>query len=137
MADAKPPVQAELIWSDHLRFGATSGPNAIAVDGDGAAGPSPRQLAAFAIAGCMSADVVSIIQKGRHPLTGFRVSFTGERAPVPPRRYVRISLHFHISGAVPPEAVERAIALSRDTYCSVWLSMRQDIDFTTAFEIHP
>ena len=137
MADAKPPVQAELIWSDHLRFGATSGPNAIAVDGDGAAGPSPMQLAAFAIAGCMSADVVSIIQKGRHPLTGFRVSFTGERAPVPPRRYVRINLHFHISGAVPPEAVERAIALSRDTYCSVWLSMRQDIDFTTAFEIHP
>jgi len=137
MADEKPPVHAELIWSDHLRFGATSGPNAVVVDGDGAAGPSPLQLAAFALAGCMSADMVSILQKGRHPLTGLRTSFTGERAPNPPRRYVRINLHFHVTGAVPPEAVERAIALSRETYCSVWQSMRQDIDFTTTFDLHP
>lgn len=137
MGEAKPPVTAELIWADHLRFGATSGPNAVVVDGDGAAGPSPLQLAAFGLAGCMSADVVSILQKGRHPLTAFRASFTGERAPNPPRRFVRINLHFHITGAVPPEAVERAIALSRDTYCSVWQSMRQDIEFTTTFELHP
>lgn len=137
MADAKLPVHAELVWADHLRFGATSGPNAVVVDGDGAAGPSPMQLAAFALAGCMSADVVSIVQKGRHPLTGLRVSFTGERAATPPRRYVRINLHFRITGAVPPEAAERAIALSRDTYCSVWQSLRQDIDFTTSFDIHP
>ena len=41
MADAKPPVVAELIWADALRFGATSGTNAIVVDGDSAAGPSP------------------------------------------------------------------------------------------------
>lgn len=137
MADAKPPVTAELIWADHLRFGATSGPNAVVVDGDGAAGPSPLQVTAFGLAGCMSADVVSILQKGRHPLTGLRTSFTGERAPNPPRRFVRITLHFHVSGAVPAEAVERAIALSRETYCSVWQSMRQDIAFTTTFDIHP
>lgn len=137
MADAKPPVTAELIWADHLRFGATSGPSAVVIDGDGAAGPSPLQLAAFGLAGCMSADVVSILQKGRHPLTGFRSTFTGERAPNPPRRFVRINLHFHITGAVPAAAVERAIALSRDTYCSVWQSMRQDIEFTTSFDLHP
>src|SRR6185503_8174539 len=136
MGDAKPPVTAELIWADRLRFGATSGPNAVVIDGDGAAGPSPMQLAAFGLAGCMSADVASILQKGRHPLSGLRVSFTGERAPDPPRRFVRINLHFHITGAVPAEAVERAIALSRDTYCSVWHSMRQDLEFTTTFELH-
>lgn len=130
-------MSAELVWSDHLRFGATSGPNAIVVDGDGAAGPSPLQLAAFALAGCMSADVVAILEKGRHGLTGLRVSFSGERAPEPPRRFVRITLHFHVSGPVPPEAVERAIALSRDTYCSVWHSMRQDIDFVTLIDVQP
>lgn len=135
MADARPPVTAELIWSDHLRFGATSGPNAIVVDGDGAAGPSPLQLTAFGLAGCMAADVVSILQKAHHPLTALRVSLTGDRAADPPRRFVRIALHFHVSGAVPADAVERAIALSREKYCSVWHSLRQDIHFVTLFDI--
>ena len=137
VADVKPPVTAELIWSEGLRFGATSGPNAIVIDGDGAAGPSPMQLAAFGLAGCMAADVVSILQKGRQPLTGLRASFSGERAPDPPRRFVRITLHFHISGAVPTDAVERAIALSREKYCSVWHSFRQDIDFSTSLRSAP
>lgn len=137
MADPKPPLKAELVWSDALRFGATSGPSAVVIDGDGAAGPSPMQLAAFALAGCMAADVVAILQKGRHPLNGMRVSFDGERAQEPPRRFVRIALHFHVSGSVPAEAVERAIALSRAKYCSVWHSLRQDITFLTSFAIHP
>jgi putative redox protein len=136
VTDTRPPVTAELIWSDHLRFGATSGPNAIVVDGDGAAGPSPMQLVAFGLAGCMAADVVAILQKGRHPLTGLRASFSGEREEEPPRRYVRVALHFHVSGAVPAEAVERAIALSRDKYCSVWHSCRQDLDFITTYDLH-
>jgi putative redox protein len=135
--DPKPPLKAELVWSDGLRFGATAAANAIVVDGDGAAGPSPMQLAAFALAGCMAADVVAILQKGRHSLTALRVSFTADRAPDPPRRFTRVSIHFHASGAVPSEAVERAIALSHETYCSVWHSMRPDIAFLTSFEIVP
>jgi putative redox protein len=137
MPDPKPPLSAELVWSDRLRFGATAGPNAIVVDGDGAAGPSPMQLAAFALAGCMAADMVAILQKGRHALAGLRVSFKGDRASDPPRRFLRITIHFHVSGSVPQEAVERAIALSHEKYCSVWHSMRQDIAFLTSFEIHP
>jgi putative redox protein len=131
----KPPLKAELVWSDGLQFRATAGSSAIVVDGDGAAGPSPMQLAAFALAGCMAADVVAIVEKGRHSLTALRVSLTGERAPDPPRRFTRISIHFHVSGAVPSEAIERAIALSREKYCSVWHSMRPDIGFFTSFEI--
>jgi putative redox protein len=137
VSDSKPPVAADLIWSDQLRFGATSGPTAIVIDGDGAAGPSPMQLAAFGVAGCMAIDVVSILQKGRHPMTGLRASFSGERAAEPPRRYTRITLHFHVSGAVPRDAVERAIALSHDKYCSVWHTFRQDIEFQTTYEVHP
>ncbi len=137
MSDSKPPVSAELVWTDRLRFGATSGTAAMVIDGDGAAGPSPLQLAAFGLAGCMAADVVSILQKGRHPLTGLRAEFTGERAPAPPRRFVRLTLHFRVTGAVPGEAVARAVALSRETYCSVWHSMRQDIEFDTSYDIVP
>ena len=137
MAEIKPPLVAELVWDEQLRFGAVSGPAAIVIDGDGAVGPSPMQLAAFGLAGCMAADVISILQKGRHPITGMRVSFSGDRAPEPPRRFVSIALQFIVSGAVPRDAVERALALSREKYCSVWHSMRQDIAFTTIFDIHP
>jgi putative redox protein len=135
MAETKPPTTAELIWSEGLRFGATAGKTALVVDGDGAAGPSPVHLAAIAVAGCMGADVVYLLEKGRQPLTGMRISFSAERAARPPQRFTRIRLNFHVAGAVTPESVERAIAMSRETYCSVWHSMRQDIEFVTAFDI--
>lgn len=137
MAEQKPPVVAELLWTAGLKFGATSGPNALVVDADGAAGPSPMQLAAFALAGCMAADIVSILQKGRHRLTGFRASLTGARHDVPPRSFTAIRLHFQVAGAVPAEVMERAIDLSREKYCSVWHSFRRDIDFMTSFDITP
>ena len=108
----------------------------MVIDGDSAAGPSPMQLAAFGLAGCMAADVVSILQHGHHPLTALRASFSGERAPDPPRRFTRITLQFHVTGNVPPDAVERAIGLSREKYCSVWHSMRPDIEFVTSFDIY-
>src|SRR6266850_6209242 len=126
MADPKPPVVVELVWSGELRFDATSGENRVIIDGDSKAGPSPMQYAAMGLAGCMAADVTDIIRKGRHPLTALRATFTGTRADSPPRRYLRISLHFVFEGAVPADAVERAIALSREKYCSVWHSFGQD-----------
>src|ERR1044071_831126 len=137
MADAKLPTTLELTWSEKVRFRATAGKNEMVVDGDGEGGPSPVQVAAIGLAGCMGADVAAILEKGRQPLTGMRVVFSGERAPTPPRRFTRITLHFDISGAVAADAVERAITLSRETYCSVWHSMRQDIEFLTTFEIRP
>jgi len=105
------------------------------VDGDGKQGASPMEHAAVALAGCMGADVVDILRKGRHPLTALHVTFTGARAEQPPRRFTEISLRFDIEGAVPTEAVERAIALSREKYCSVLHSFRQDIAFSTTFQI--
>jgi len=137
MADARPPLVAELVWSGDLRFEASSGANIAIVDGDSKAGLSPTQCAAIGLAGCMAADVVDIVRKGRHPLTTLRVTFTGTRAEQPPRRFLQIELRFDVRGAVPPEAIERAIALSRDKYCSVWHSFRQDIALSTTFHITP
>jgi putative redox protein len=137
VADARPPLVAELVWSGELRFDAASGATTTIVDGDGKFGPSPVQHAAVALAGCMAADVADIIRKGRHPLTAMRVTFTGARAEEPPRRFTQIDLRFDIQGAVPPEAVERAIALSREKYCSVLHTFRQDIPVSITFEITP
>jgi len=133
----KPPVVAELVWSGQLQFGATSGTNALVIDGDSAAGASPVQLLAISVASCMSIDVVDILQKGRHPVTAFRTKLTGDRAAEPPRRLLAINLEFTLHGNVPQAALERAIALSRDKYCSVWHSLRQDIQLSTTFQIHP
>jgi putative redox protein len=63
--------------------------------------------------------------------------FVGYRADDHPHRFLRIELHFAVGGEVPAAAVERAITLSRERYCSVWHSMRQDIELTTTFEVQP
>lgn len=137
MPDPKPPITAELIWTGELQFGVTTGRNALILDGNSTAGPSPMQLLAVAIAGCMAADVVSIVEKGRHPLKGLRASVTCERLPEPPRRLTRVTLHFHITGAVPREAAQRAVDLSRDKYCSAWNSIRADVPLHTQVDIVP
>ena len=61
----------------------------------------------------------------------------GERAADEPRRFLAFELHFEIRGEIPGEKVERALGLSRDKYCSVWHSLRQDIALTTSFEVLP
>jgi putative redox protein len=131
MPDAKPPLLAELVWAERLRFTATSGEQSVLVDGDGEAGPSPMQILAFAVAGCMAADVVAILQKGRHPLAGMRVMTMATRAPEHPRRFTHLAFEFRLRGEVPLEAVERAVTLSREKYCSALLSLRQDIGVET------
>jgi len=152
----KPPTVADLTWIGDLEFAAAfpkrvhegtrvegdpaervlepAGPRVI-LDSTGVAGPSPVDALAAALAGCMTTDVTDIIIKGRHPLRSIRSHLVAERADTDPHRFLRVTLHFTIDGAVPVHAVERAIALSRDKYCSVWHSMRQDIAFTVTFDV--
>ena len=134
---AKPPVAASLTWAGELTFTASSGTQLMTLDGHSTAGPSPVQSLAFAIAACMGMDVVDILRKGRHPVAAFHVGFHGERAQTPPHRFTSVKLTFQVQGAVPEEAVRRAIALSHDRYCSVSNSLREDIAFTTDFEVLP
>src|SRR5262245_13806395 len=79
MPETKPPLVVELAWTDTLRFNASSGQHSMVIDGDGHAGPSPMQALAFGVAGCMAADVVAILQKGRHPVTALRVVAAADR----------------------------------------------------------
>jgi putative redox protein len=135
MAEPKPPLTLELDWKGDLRFEGRSGETALLVDGDGHAGPSPVQALAYALAGCMASDVALILTKGREDLRGLRARLTGWRAETEPRRFLHIDLRFVVTGAVAADKIERALALSREKYCSVWHSLRQDIDFTVAYEI--
>lgn len=132
---SKPATVVDVSWIDGLRFSVTSDKAAITIDSAGLAGPSPVQALGIALAGCMTTDVAHILTRGRHPLRALRSHLVAERAPDDPHRFVRVTLHVTVEGNVPGEAIERAIALSRDTYCSVWHSMRQDIDFQVTFEV--
>jgi len=133
---AKPPITATLTWQGDLRFRATTATNEIIFDSDSNAGPSPPQAVAMALAGCMAIDLADIVVKGRHSLTALEARIAGERAADPPRRFTQFSLHFIVTGEVPAHAIERAIQLSRDKYCSVWHSLREDILLDTTFEVH-
>ena len=132
---AKPPMQVDLVWERELVFNGTSGSARVTLDSAGVAGPSPVQALAFALAGCMLMDVADILTKGRHTFRALRAHLVADRADTDPHRIVRVTLSVTVAGSVPAAAVERAIALSREKYCSVWHSMRQDVTFTTAFQI--
>ena len=132
----KPPVVADLTWTGDLRFSATSGSTGLTIDGNSTAGPSPVQALVFALAGCMAADIVYILTKGRHRLRALKAHITGERAQEDPHRLLKVDLRFDIDGAVPQDAADRAIAMSHEKYCSVWHSLNPDIDFHVTCDVH-
>jgi putative redox protein len=134
---AGPVTTASLTWTRELQFEAQSGQSSLIIDSKGIAGPSPVEALALALAGCMAIDVVDIVLKGRHPLRGLTASLTANRAEEPPRRFVAVALHFVVSGEVPAAALDRALQLSREKYCSVWQTLRQDIPFATTYEVQP
>ena len=78
-----------------------------------------------------------ILTKGRHEPGALRAHLEAERAEAEPKRIRAVRLRFTVTGDVPADKVERAIALSREKYCSVWHSLRQDIAFETAFTVTP
>ena len=137
MADpVKPPTRVTLTWEGDLRFSSGDDEPALVLDSDSKAGPSPMQALGYAVMACMGMDIVHVLQKGRHPLEGLKASMIGTRSDAHPRRFTRIEMTFTITGNVPREAAERAVQLSRDTYCSVFNSMAADIDWVITTTIN-
>jgi putative redox protein len=136
---ANPPaplvLELDLEWQGDLRFRGRAGAVSLVLDSKAEAGPTPVQALAFGLAGCMAIDVVHILRKGRIEPKALRARLHSDRSPTDPKRLLAVRLHFEVEGDVPAEKIERAIALSRQTYCSVWHSLRQDIAFETSFEV--
>ena len=124
---AKPPVEVTLRWTRDLVFDSTiaSGPGPV-LDSEGEAGASPVQALALALGSCMAVDVVMILQKGRHDLRGLVVKVIGTRADGPPSYFTGFTIEYTVTGPVPEAAIQRAVELSREKYCSVWHSLRRD-----------
>ena len=143
MSDAVPPdpkpdsMVLDLEWLGDNRLRGRSGAVEIVMDSPPVAGPSPVQALAFGLAGCMAMDVLAVIKRGRFELQGLTARLVAERAPSDPKRIVAVDLRFTLAGSIPDDRVLRAIQLSREKYCSVWHSMRPDIELTTSFEVVP
>jgi len=134
--DAKPEsLTLDLEWLGDNRLRGRSGALEIVMDSPPEAGPSPVQTLAFALAGCMAMDVLVVMRRGRFALEGMTAHLVAERAPSDPRRIVKLDLRFTLAGQIPADRVAHAIQLSREKYCSVWHSMRSDIELTTSFEV--
>ena len=135
MSENKPPVMLDLTWQGDLRFAGSSEGVALVMDSASQAGPSPVQTLAFALAGCMAMDIAHILTKGRARIDAMTAHLVAHRADTQPRRIVSADLRFSLTGNMTPDQVERALALSREKYCSVWHSMREDIALTTSFTV--
>ena len=134
-ATEKPRPIVELVWEHDLVLSGHAGGVAMTLDSASEAGPSPMQTLAFALAGCMAMDVVHVVKKGRYNLRGLRADLSGRRAPTEPKRFTAFTLHFMVTGDVPDDKVARAIELSKEKYCSVWHSMREDIELDVTYTV--
>ena len=131
------PTLVELVWNGDLEFAARLSNHTVVLDSNGAAGPSPVEMLGAALAGWMAIELVHLLVRGRHNLRSLCAKLLAERATDAPKRYTAVTLHFAIEGSVPRDAVDRAVELSRTKYCSVWQSMRQDIDLQVTFDLAP
>lgn len=98
--------------------------------------PRPMETVLAGTGGCTAYDLVLILKRGRHAVQGCTVKLTAERAPTEPKVFTKIHMHFTVTGkGVPTAAVERAIALSHEKYCSASIMLAATADITTSFEV--
>jgi len=98
--------------------------------------PRPMETVLAGSGACTAYDVVLILKRGRHDVRGCQVRVHAERATQDPKVFTRIAMHFIVSGrALPSAAVERAIALSHERYCSASAMLAKTAEMTTSFEL--
>ena len=135
-------MECTIKWLDGMSFIAETGTgHIVAMDGAPEAGgrnlaPRPMELLLAGAGGCTAFDVVAILKKGRHAITGCEVSLIAERAETDPKVFTHIHFHFRVTGkALKPEAVTRAINLSKEKYCSASIMLGETAKITHDFEI--
>lgn len=98
--------------------------------------PRPMEAVLAGTGGCTAYDVVLILKRGRHDVRGCTVKLSAERAEVDPKVFTRINMHFTVTGkGIPAVALERAIAMSHDKYCSASVMLGKTATISTSFEV--
>lgn len=98
--------------------------------------PRPMETLLAGAGGCTAYDVVLILQRGRHDVRGCQVKLSAERAETDPKVFTRLNLHFVVTGrGLAASAVDRAVKLSHDKYCSATIMLAKTAEITTSFEL--
>ncbi len=128
-------TEAKATWKEKQRFeGIASSGHSVAMDGDKITASTPMELVLVALCGCTGYDVVSILQKKREPFTSLEVRAQAERASDPPSVYTEIKLTYRVGGKVSRKAVEDAVRLSKEKYCSVSAMLQKTAKITAEIE---
>ncbi len=136
-------VSAKVVLTQPLKserqFVATSGSehHMLLDDPAGGTGPKPIELVAMALAGCTAFDVITVLRQKRHQIvTGYEVRVEADQAERPPQVFTNVRIHHVVTGFdVDPAAIEEAVRLSEEKYCSVGAMVKQTASLQTTYEI--
>ncbi|MBY0340778.1 MAG: OsmC family protein [Rhodocyclaceae bacterium] len=129
-------------WGEGMSFIAETGSgHIVAMDGAPEGGgrnlaPRPMEMVLLGTGACTAYDVVLILKRGRQDITGCTAKLQAERAETDPKVFTRINFHFTVTGRkLKPEAVERAIKLSAEKYCSASIMLGKTAEITHTWEV--
>lgn len=130
-------ITAKAIWTDKERYiGEASSRHAMVMDTAAEkTANTPMELVLIALCGCTASDVVGILRKKREPFISLEVTASGERAAGYPAVYMEINLVYRIVGKVSRKAVEDAVRLSKEKYCSVSAMLEKTAKITSRIEV--
>jgi len=135
-------MECTVRWHDGMSFIAETGSgHLVAMDGAPDAGgrnlaPRPMELLLAGTGGCTAFDIVMILKRGRHDVTGCEVKLSAQRAETDPKIFTRINMHFVVSGkGLKADAVERAVKLSAEKYCSASIMLGKTAEIIHSSEI--
>ncbi len=129
--------KVSLTWDKDLIFvGRTERGHEIEFDAQDQWGCKPIEALLLSLAGCMGIDVVMFLQKMKMELESFKIDMVGERNATPPQYFRSVDMVLHLKGKnLNPKKVERAVSLSHEKYCSVYNSLRKDMDVKVSYKI--
>jgi len=135
-------MKARIKWIENVSFLGESGSgHGVVIDGPPEyggrnLGPRPMELLLLGVGSCSAFDVVQILKRGRHPVADCEVRVSAERADTVPKVFTRIHLHFVVTGSgLSERAVERAVALSAEKYCSASIMLGKAAEVSHSFEV--
>ncbi len=132
-----PLIKASLTWDKELIFtGRTQEGYEIDFDAHVQWGCKPTDSLLLSLAGCMGIDTVMFLQKMKADLSHFRMEIAADRNPEPPQYFKAVEIVLHLAGKnLNAKKVDRAVSLSHEKYCSVYNSLREDMDVKVRYVI--
>lgn len=125
-----------LTWEKDLVFTARIRGYAIDFDADAKEGCIPTDSLLMSIPGCLAIDVVLFLKKMKAEIKSLEIETVGERNPAPPKYFKAVNMKIHIAGkGITRKKLDRAISLSQEKYCSVYHSLRKDMDVKITYTI--